>query len=143
METIWIYANIRYVDWFFLTLSLQKVLTRHVELHLSGILSVDVADDDLVFAFIVGLYFPHAEGDEACIAIRDVFEAATLDDLGDSLVEFECWWRVTLHLYCEVASLVYRNKKKCYVDDLLTNSISKTKIRVTLVSEKRFKLSTV
>ena len=67
---------------------------------------MDVADNNLVFALIIGLDLPHAEGDESSFTIGDELETASFDDLSHALVELECWRWVTLHLYREVASLI-------------------------------------
>lgn len=58
---------------------------------------MDVAHDDLISALIVGLRLPHAEGDRVGLRIRKKFEPATLNDLGDALVEFESWRGRALH----------------------------------------------
>lgn len=72
-------------------------LTGNVELHLGGILAMDVAHDDLVSALVVRLRLPHAEGDRVGLRVREELEAATLDDLGDALVELESWRGRALH----------------------------------------------
>ena len=42
-------------------LKIRKSITGDVELHFRGVFSVDVANDDFVFPFIVRLDFTHAK----------------------------------------------------------------------------------
>lgn len=81
--------------------------TGYVELHLGRILSMDIANDYLVSAFVVGLCFPHTEGDRIGFRIREELETTTFDDLGDALVELEGWRRRTLHRNGEVRRRIY------------------------------------
>lgn len=83
-------------------------LTGHIQLHLSRVFSMDVADHNPVFTLIIGLDFPHAKGDETSITICDELETATFDDLSDTLVKLESRWWIPLHLDCKVASLIWR-----------------------------------
>lgn len=86
---------------------LYVILTGYVELHLGRILSMYIANDYLVGAFIVGFRFPHTEGDRIGFRIREELETATFDDLGDALVELEGWRRRTLHRNGEVRRRIY------------------------------------
>lgn len=69
---------------------------------------MDIANDDLVSALIVGLRLPHAEGDRVGLRVREELEAATLDDLGDALVELESRRGRALHRDGEIRRRVYR-----------------------------------
>lgn len=82
------------------------LLTGHIKLHLSRVLSMDIGDHNLVFALIIGLDLSDAERDGACLSIGDVLEAATFDDLCDSLVELEGRRWVALNLDGKVASVI-------------------------------------
>lgn len=92
----------------------SQKLTRYVKLHLSRVFSMNIADNNLVFALIIGLDFLHAKGDETIFAICDELETTTFDNLCDALVKLESRCRVTLHLNCEVTSLIWREKRFCY-----------------------------
>lgn len=67
---------------------------------------MDVADHNLVFAFIIRLDFSHAERNKTSFTIGDELETASFNDLTNTLVELECGCWVTLNLDSEVASLI-------------------------------------
>lgn len=67
---------------------------------------MDVADHNLVFALIIRLDLPHAEGDETSFTICDELESAPFNNFSHALVELESWRWITLHLYREVANLI-------------------------------------
>lgn len=110
-----IFSYVSKISWIIIEEIISR-LTGNVELHLGGILAVDVAHDDLVSALIVGLRLPHAEGDRVGFRIREELEAATLDDLGDALVELESWRGCTLHRDGEVRRRVYRAPRELIIN---------------------------
>jgi len=69
---------------------------------------MDVAHDDLVSALVVGFRLPHTEGDRVGLRVSEELEAATLDDLGNTLVEFESWRGRAFHRDGKIRRRVYK-----------------------------------
>lgn len=46
---------------FYLICSIKTSLTGHIELHFRGVFAMDIANNDFVFAFIIGFHFSHAK----------------------------------------------------------------------------------
>lgn len=86
--------------------ALFPALTRDVEVHLSGILSVLVRNHHLVPALVVGLSLSDAQGDAVGLAVRVDLIATAFIDLGEALEELDRGWWVALHNEVDVAVLV-------------------------------------
>lgn len=79
---------------------------RHKHLHFGGVFSVNIRNDNSVFAFIVRFDFAHAKCDGVWFAIGKEFEATTFDELRDSLVEFKCWRWITFNLNTNISGWI-------------------------------------
>lgn len=78
----------------------------HVHLHLGRILAMNVGHYDLVLALVVRLALANAQRNGIRFTVGDELEAATLDDLGDALVELEGGRRSSLHADRQITGLV-------------------------------------
>lgn len=87
----------------------MPLLTRDVEVHLGGILSVLVRNHHLVPALVVGLRLTDAERDAVGLAVRVDLVATAFIDLGEALEELDRGWWVALHDEVDVAVLVCRD----------------------------------
>lgn len=67
---------------------------------------MDVTNNNLVFSFIIGFHFPHAECDETSFTVCDELETTTFNNFTNTFVELERWWWITLNCYREVSSLI-------------------------------------
>ena len=89
-----------------LKITLIKVPTGHIKLHVGRIFTMNVRNNDSVLAFIVRLDFTDAQSDRISVTFCKELKSTPFDNFGHAFIKFERWWRFTFNANIEICDLI-------------------------------------